>query len=393
MNISQSSETVILASISQNRTLDIGSSLCASLYPAPVQAPFDASTKLSASSTQGKRCGAGKTNTTIWLRGELGSGKTTFTRGLGFGLGLGEKITSPTYALENRYGDKLLHLDLFRLEPEEAKRVLEASEEFPGIRVVEWSERVGLGLGLGLGIAVEFEEVSENERKLKITFNDITWPDRSTIETWREEVHLPEHIVKHCDAVAAYAKTLAEELLRRGTVARPEAVRVAGELHDLLRFIDFHPKAGPPVVETPDPQLTSTNHNRMRMAATAGRASRQQTTNIAQTIWQQLTNRYPFPHEEACTRFVEEQGYPELGEIIRPHGLRSLDEKGALATTEQKLLFYADKRIMVDKVVTLDERFDDFIERYGKGVESEEAKRWRRMTKELERELFGRETP
>jgi hypothetical protein len=75
------------------------------------------------------------------------------------------------------------------------------------------------------------------------------------------------------------------------------------------------------------------------------------------------------------------------------HGLHSLDEPGAIHTTEQKLLFYADKRIKFAEVVSLDERFDDFALRYGKGSESERAKRWREQTRSMEKELFGKSVP
>ena len=112
---SQSSETINLASTSDSETFQIGRSLASSLV------------------TRG---------TTIWLTGELGAGKTTMAKGLGAGLRLGDEVTSPTFALENRYGEKLLHMDLYRLDEKEATRLVEESSDFPGVRVIEWSERV-----------------------------------------------------------------------------------------------------------------------------------------------------------------------------------------------------------------------------------------------------------
>lgn len=384
MFISQSQESVILASKSANMTREIGIAFSASLY---------------------------KKATTIFLQGELGSGKTTFTKGLGLGLGLGNIVTSPTYALENRYGstsspqagETLLHLDLFRLEPSEARKMLAASEEFPGVRVVEWSERLRVmprsaadpsihpstaspsrGTRDDMAARIEalpailitFEEISPTERRIEITFNDIALPDRETIERWRSNVKLPEHIARHCDIVGAFARKCAEELLRRGKVTRPQAVQHAGELHDLFRFVDFHVKS-----------------------------RRDFTGHVAQPpIWQTLSQRYPGSHEEACAQFLEKQGYSALGVIVRPHGLRTIDvprgdgvalrgHPNGLNTIEQKLLFYADKRVLFDRVVSLDERFEDFMQRYGKGTESEQAKRWRQKTEELEHALFGDDLP
>jgi len=228
-------ETVSLASLSPKSTFNTGFSLAASLY---------------------------LSKQTLYLRGELGTGKTTFVQGLGLGLGISEPIVSPTYALENRYGGTLLHMDLFRIDPQEARTLLEASEDFPGVRVVEWSERVdedyGLGTrdkGLAIGaknetpspkslvlspmITVTFTDISPTSRTITVIFADLPLPDFGSIEEWRNEVKTPEHIRKHCDAVGTFAEHCAEALLRRGTIARPQALKIAGCLHDLLRFIDF----------------------------------------------------------------------------------------------------------------------------------------------------------
>jgi len=346
-------ETVSLASISQESTFRTGLSLAASLY-----AP-----------------------TTIFLEGDLGAGKTTFVQGLGSGLGIHDPIVSPTYAIENRYGEKLLHMDLYRLDPKESRRLLEESEDFPGVRAVEWSERIleeskekHVMLSACLparqgarraetkhtpNISIAFTEPSPTTRTITITFADIALPQESEIKKWREEIRILPHIEKHCDVVAAFAKRCSEELLKRGTIVRPHAVFLAGLLHDLLRFVDF--------LNPEDRKI--------------------------HPEWVEIAERYNASHEETCARFVAERGYPELGMIIRPHGLKTLDEEGALQTIEQKILFYADKRVMGDKVVSLKERFDDFIVRYVKGTESEDAKRWKEKTEALEKELFGENIP
>src|SRR3989344_5136108 len=332
-------ETVSLASTSPNSTFHTGLSVAASLY----------------------------SNVTLFLKGDLGAGKTTFVQGLGAGLGISDPIVSPTFALENRYGEKLLHMDLFRIDPKEARRLLEASDDFPGVRAVEWSERAmtqdamrvplrspdaeqreaegGLeGSRSAPHIIVSLTDPSPTTRTIDMTFADLPLPDTKTIEQWRNDVKLPPHIRLHCDAVAAFAKKCAETLITRGIVARPHAVYIGALLHDLLRFVDF--------LNVEDRKM--------------------------HPEWVAIAEKYQTTHEETCARFVAERGYPELGLIIRPHGLRTLDEEGAIHTIEQKILFYADKRVMGDKVVSLKERFDDFVVRYGKGTESEEAKRWRR---------------
>lgn len=83
----------------------------------------------------------------IAYKGGLGAGKTTFTRGLAIGMGLGDNVTSPTFALVNEYrGDNitLYHFDMYRIESEGD---LESTGfyDYPfedNVAAVEWSENI-----------------------------------------------------------------------------------------------------------------------------------------------------------------------------------------------------------------------------------------------------------
>lgn len=83
----------------------------------------------------------------IGLRGDLGAGKTHLAKGLALGLGITDRVHSPTFNLVNEYAGgrlPLFHLDLYRLETREsiAGAGLEAYlTEPPGVSVVEWAER------------------------------------------------------------------------------------------------------------------------------------------------------------------------------------------------------------------------------------------------------------
>ena len=85
----------------------------------------------------------------VWLlRGELGAGKTTWTRGFVEGLGGDpEQVASPTYAVLHRYdtpGDRVFHLDLYRLGPEGAWGLGLEEELGPADRLVaEWPGEEG----------------------------------------------------------------------------------------------------------------------------------------------------------------------------------------------------------------------------------------------------------
>ena len=58
-----------------------------------------------------------KNHKIILLQGDLGAGKTTFAKGFAEGLGINpEQVQSPTYTYLNIYDEKLLHLDMYRLE-------------------------------------------------------------------------------------------------------------------------------------------------------------------------------------------------------------------------------------------------------------------------------------
>lgn len=82
----------------------------------------------------------------VLLEGQLGAGKTTFTKGLAEGLGIKRIIKSPTYTLIREYTDgrlPLYHMDLYRLEETGAEDLgLDEYFEGDGISVVEWASLV-----------------------------------------------------------------------------------------------------------------------------------------------------------------------------------------------------------------------------------------------------------
>jgi len=82
----------------------------------------------------------------ICLTGDLGAGKTAFTKGIGVGLEIKEFITSPTYTIINEYNGRLplYHFDVYRLEGVEEMYELGYEEYFfgDGAVVVEWADIV-----------------------------------------------------------------------------------------------------------------------------------------------------------------------------------------------------------------------------------------------------------
>jgi tRNA threonylcarbamoyladenosine biosynthesis protein TsaE len=82
----------------------------------------------------------------ICLTGDLGAGKTAFTKGIGTGLDIKEFITSPTYTIINEYEGRipLFHFDVYRLEGVDEMYELGYEEYFfgDGAVVVEWADLV-----------------------------------------------------------------------------------------------------------------------------------------------------------------------------------------------------------------------------------------------------------
>ena len=81
----------------------------------------------------------------IAYRGGLGAGKTTFTRGLALGMGLGDCVTSPTFALVHEYGGgKLIHFDMYRIA-DEIELETTGFYDYPQsecVFVIEWAENM-----------------------------------------------------------------------------------------------------------------------------------------------------------------------------------------------------------------------------------------------------------
>lgn len=82
----------------------------------------------------------------IVLKGDLGAGKTTFTKGLAAGLGISEMIKSPTFTIIREYQDgrlPLYHMDVYRLENGGGDELgLEEYFDGDGVSVVEWPQYV-----------------------------------------------------------------------------------------------------------------------------------------------------------------------------------------------------------------------------------------------------------
>ena len=113
--------------------------------------------------------------TVIAYRGDLGAGKTAFTRGLARGLGCSETVTSPTYTIVNEYlGGRLplFHFDMYRLHSSDDLWDIgwEDYLDRGGVCAVEWSENVDDAMEDAIYITIE--KLGEETRRITVEGGD-----------------------------------------------------------------------------------------------------------------------------------------------------------------------------------------------------------------------------
>lgn len=110
----------------------------------------------------------------VILRGDLAAGKTTLVKALVKALSISDEVTSPTFSLQQCYGDKIYHYDLYNhgLDHFVSLGMLEELDK-DGLHFVEWGDDELLNILVSAEIPVvviEIEKVSNNEREYRIDY-------------------------------------------------------------------------------------------------------------------------------------------------------------------------------------------------------------------------------
>ena len=116
-----------------------------------------------------------KPGTILAYRGDLGAGKTAFTRGLAKGLGCHEIVTSPTYTIVNEYLSgrlPLFHFDMYRLSSSDDLWDIgwEDYLDRGGVCAVEWSENVDDAMENALYVTIE--KLGAEQRRITMEGGD-----------------------------------------------------------------------------------------------------------------------------------------------------------------------------------------------------------------------------
>lgn len=141
-----------------------------------------------------ERCSAGDL---LVLAGEMGAGKTAFAQGFARGLGVTDRVTSPTFTIVREYlGERLdlHHLDVYRLDQLDEVRQLGVGEmlDEDAVMLVEWGDAVLPALGdRYLEVRITFGD-GDDDRRLELTCHGGAWRARhrvlaETLAPWTDD--------------------------------------------------------------------------------------------------------------------------------------------------------------------------------------------------------------
>ncbi len=192
-----------------------------------------------------------------------------------------------------------------------------------------------------------------------------------------EKYHVPQHIVRHSMAVTKLAVFLAQKLKEKGIAIDVELVERACLLHDIARICE----------------VKESDYNNVGMTVTE---QRRRASCGEKTAWDKLKTEYKANHHEDTAYELLKEQYPVLALTIKKHRYTALlDENDRPNTWEEKIVYYADKRVMHERIVSLKERLQDAHDRnvhlrQTQAQDKIDTAEVDRLIFELEQEIFAK---
>ena len=308
----------------------------------------------------------------IFLFGELGSGKTTFIKGLAAGIDLNLNIKSPTFQrlieipfFLNQENWTLAHFDIYRKADQNLWQILqEKIKDQKTLTIIEWSQNLPCNFSFPQKrIEIYFDHQNNiNKRKILVKFFDPEVPTKKQAFDIIEEFKTPLHVIAHQKGVLKVAYFLGQKILKQGFLLDLNLVNIASFLHDFVRIINF-------------PNLDFSKF-------------KEKITFSKKAIWEKVRNDFKNQHHAlAAADILQQRNFSSCAQVVAAHrSKRTLENKEM--TLEEKIVYLADKKILHDRLVSLSERFRDGAIRHPLKNESL-RKKLRNNTLSIAKELFS----
>ncbi len=295
----------------------------------------------------------------IFCDGEVGSGKTTFTRY--FSEYFGIISNSPTYSIiEQRKSEKkidnknknenftIVHGDFYRTDEMRSEEIIEEYLEIlsdeKSIGIFEWLDDT---LKTELfshqpSISLFFSHGENREkRKIDISFSNPFSCSIDTAKQLQEEYKTPVHVKHHIEMVRNIAMFCGEKLQKNNIPIDMELVESGALLHDAVRYVDF-------------PEFTEEHRKYYAENITPEKIN----------IWKKYQKIYKTQHHaHAMQNILHQLGFPATGKVVASHYTGEI-YRNKHFSWEEKCVYYADKRALHSSFVTVQERLIDGAKRY-----------------------------
>ncbi len=296
----------------------------------------------------------------LFLNGEVGAGKTTFTRFFSQALGA-NSASSPTFSLieKREISEKItvFHGDFYRGDDARIEEIMDEyqemqekeSQKFPEktyIWILEWFpehliEEFFPNIPF-LQLDFQHGETPEN-REISLSFFNPLSVSKKDVENFLEKYKTPVHIRKHIEMVRKIALTVAKKLQKNRIPLDIDLVENAALLHDAVKYVDFT-------------EYTKKEKSRYN----------EEITQEKLQVWKSIRQKFlKIDHGKAMAEILITfpHFFPATARLIKSHMTRRVFSDEPM-TWEEKVLYYADKRALHDSFVTLRERLHDGQKRY-----------------------------